>query len=141
MTAAAPSLLRLTRRLPAWLAALALLLRIALPGLHEHGHHGHWHGDAQAACCHAEPAPACPCGHDHRPPPLVASAATAPAGPCHACALELANPGGDVPVVVAIPARRAARAPPFRAARTARERLRCHRHRARAPPGPTPARR
>ncbi|MCB9885200.1 MAG: hypothetical protein H6838_06890 [Planctomycetes bacterium] len=83
-----------------WLAVAALLLRLLLPGLHDHGAHAHGHAHA-----HAGPAVACSCGHHHAQAPRGADRKDVPdageveheaCGGCLACELEQFAPIVDV---------------------------------------------
>lgn len=85
------------RRLPAWLALLALCLRIALPGLHDHGPQAN-EATADPHVVAAAPGAASPAADSLQP------ATADDHGACAACEFELATPGGAVPVPVALPA-------------------------------------
>jgi hypothetical protein len=120
--------------MPAYLALLAIALRVLLPALHDHRAHQH----ADGHCCTAAPAgPTCSCGASHGPrAPSIVAAPCRDAG-CLACELELTAPGSPVPVPLALPHPGAVRAPLLRRSRSNRPALRLRRHRARAPPATT----
>ena len=134
---APPVLRRFAVRLPAWLALLALALRLLLPALHDHRAHRH----ADGACCAAAAAPGCACGRSHAPKVPAIAAAVDKAAPCLICELELAAPGAPVPVPLALLRPGAMHIRPLLHGRSARRRPRLHRHRARAPPKTTLRRR
>lgn len=100
---------RLGTNLPLWLCVLAMLVRMSLPALHDHGAHG---AHAAGTCHHAAATAHCSCGGPHAPSPPTFALPIADEGPCFACELELATPGAAVPVRLSLPLQRIARAGP-----------------------------